>query len=60
MKAEEETNQSNPAQDEAQRQKEQEGQEKKNWRPKSKNEIRLLEKMGMRIRVQKPDAERDV
>ena len=52
MKADEETNQSNPAQDEAQRQKEQEEQRKKNRKPRSEKEIYLLEKIGMRIRVQ--------
>ena len=52
MKPDEAPNQSNPAQDETQRQKEKEGQGKKNWVPKSEKEIYLLEKIGMRIRVQ--------
>ena len=58
MKSNEESNQSKPVQDETQRQKEQEEQQgNKNWRPRSKKEIYLLEKMGMRIRVTRPDSE---
>jgi hypothetical protein len=57
MKPDEVTNQSNPAQEKAQRQKEQDEQRRKNWRPWSKKEIYLLEKIGMRLRVTKPDSE---
>ena len=57
MKPDEAPNQSNSAQEAAQRQKEQEEQRKKNWRPRSEKEIYLLEKMGMRIRVGRPDSE---
>lgn len=58
MELDEDTNPIKPAQEEAQRQKEQEDQQgNKNWRPRSKKEICLLEKMGMRIRVTKPESE---
>ena len=57
MKADEDTNQSDPAQEAAQSQKEHEGQGKKTWRPRSEKEIYLLEKMGMRLRVTRPDSE---
>jgi len=57
MKPDEETNQSSPASDETQRQKEQGEQVKKNWIPKSKMQIRVFEKMGMRLRVTRPDSE---